>query len=54
MSLDLVAVSYTGVLVGMFAAMLVVALCAAGHYVLARLEPFLWEAVEPSLLRGYR
>lgn len=53
MSLETIAMSYMGVLVGVSAAILFVSLCVAVNYAIKLIQPFLWEALESSLLRGY-
>jgi hypothetical protein len=53
MSLDTVAMSYAGVLVGAFSAMLFVSMCVVANLIIKLIQPFLWEAFEPDLLQGY-
>lgn len=43
MQLDIIVLSYTGVLVGVLAAMLFVSLCVTANYAVKLIEPFLWE-----------
>ncbi len=47
MPLDALAMSYSGVLVGVIAAIFVISLCFAALYVLKMTEALLWQVLEP-------
>lgn len=53
MSLETIVMYYSGTLVGVFAATIVIALCVATNYAIKLIQPLLWEAWESSLLWGH-